>query len=105
MGTIFAVTRIEAQPARNPSFWTTSASIRHTYRKVEGGFYLPRENKTVTSVRLGGTATLTIDYESYQVVAAPPLTAAQKGTSAGEGTLWPDGELNVALANFAGSKK
>ena len=101
----FAVTRIEAQPARNPSFWTTGASIHHTYRKVEGGFYLPMENKTVTSVRLGGTATLTIDYESYQIVAASPLTAAKKVMSAGEGTVWPDGELNVALANFAGSKK
>ncbi len=102
----FAVTRIEAQPARNPSFWTTGASIHHTYRKVDGGFYLPRENKTVTSVRLGGTATLTIDYESYQVVAAP-LTTAQKPASAStsDGASWPDGDLNLALANFAGTKK
>src|ERR1700761_1329289 len=52
----FAVTRIEAQPARNPSFWTTKSMIHHTYQKVDNGFYLPRENKTVTSVRLGGVA-------------------------------------------------
>jgi hypothetical protein len=50
----FAVTRIEAQPARNPSFWTTKSVIHHTYQKVDNGFYLPKENKTVTSVRLGG---------------------------------------------------
>ncbi len=66
----FAVTRIEAQPARNPSFWTTKSLIHHTYQKVDNGFYLPKENKTVTSVRLGGVATLTIEYQSYQVTAA-----------------------------------
>ena len=38
----FAVTRIEAQPARNPSFWTTKSVIHHTYQKVDNGFYLPQ---------------------------------------------------------------
>ena len=74
----FAVTRIEAQPARNPSFWTTKSLIHHTYQKVDNGFYLPKENKTVTSVRLGGVATLTIEYQSYQVTAAKPLALARK---------------------------
>ena len=101
----FAVTRIEAQPARNPSFWTTKSLIHHTYQKVDGGFYLPRENKTVTSVRLGGVATLTIEYQSYQVTAAPPVSAARKQAGAGEGSVWGDGGLNVELANFAAGKK
>ena len=101
----FAVTRIEAQPARNPSFWTTKSVIQHTYQKVNGGFYLPRENKTVTSVRLGGTATLTIEYQSYQVTAAAPLTAAKKPVGPAEGAVWPDSGSNVELANFVGTKK
>jgi hypothetical protein len=97
----FAVTRIEAQPARNPSFWTTKSLIHHTYQKVDNSFYLPKENKTVTSVRLGGTATLTIEYESYQVTAAKPLALAKKPMPhAAEGFAWPDSGANQEVANF-----
>jgi hypothetical protein len=96
----FAVTRIEAQPARNPSFWTTKSVIHHTYQRVDSGFYLPRENRTVTSVRLGGVATLTIEYKSYQVTAAKPLALARKPIRSGEGFVWPDGGSTVEVANF-----
>jgi hypothetical protein len=100
----FAVTRIEAQPARNPSFWTTKSVIHHTYQKVDNGFYLPKENKTVTSVRLGGVATLTIEYQSYQVTVAKPVASARRIPS-GEGAVWPDGGLNAEVANFVSSRK
>jgi hypothetical protein len=100
----FAVTRIEAQPAKNPSFWTTKSVIHHTYQKVDSGFYLPKENKTVTSVRLGGVATLTIEYRSYQVTVAKPVASARRITS-GEGAVWPDGGLNAEVANFISSRK
>jgi hypothetical protein len=100
----FAVTRIEAQPARNPSFWTTKSVIHHTYQKVDNGFYLPKENKTVTSVRLGGVATLTIDYQSYQVTAAKPVASARR-ISSSEGAVWPDGGFNAEVANFVSSRK
>jgi hypothetical protein len=100
----FAVTRIEAQPARNPSFWTTKSVIHHTYQKVDNGFYLPKENKTVTSVRLGGVATLTIEYQSYQVTAAKPIASARRVPSS-EGAIWPDGGLNAEVANFVSSRK
>jgi outer membrane lipoprotein-sorting protein len=63
----FAVTRIEAEPARNPSFWTKKNEIRHLYKKVED-FWLPQQNYTVTTVRLGGQAILTIDYQDYQIL-------------------------------------
>ncbi len=99
----FAVTRIEAQPARNPSFWTTKSLIHHTYQKIDNGFYLPKENKTVTSVRLGGTATLTIEYQSYQVTAAKPVASATRGGSS-DGAAWPDGGLNEGLAHFVSGK-
>ena len=100
----FAVTRIEAQPARNPSFWTTKSLIHHTYQKVDNGFYLPKENKTVTSVRMGGVATLTIEYDSYQVTVAKPIASARR-ISSGEGAVWPDGGLNEEVANFVSSRK
>jgi hypothetical protein len=96
----FAVTRIEAQPARNPSFWTTKSMIHHTYQRVDNGFYLPRENKTITSVRLGGTATLTIEYQSYQVTAAKPVALARKPIPSTAGFGWPDGGANQEVANF-----
>ena len=100
----FAVTRIEAQPARNPSFWTTKSVIHHTYQKTEDGFYLPKENKTVTNVRMGGVATLTIEYESYKVTAAPSATSAGKAITSGEQGVWPDGPLQ-AVASFAPAQK
>jgi hypothetical protein len=65
-GKDFAVTRIEAEPAQNPSFWTTKSEIHHEYMKV-GDFWLPKKNESVSYIRLGGKATLTIDYENYRV--------------------------------------
>ncbi|HEY0758119.1 MAG TPA: hypothetical protein VGD59_02565 [Acidisarcina sp.] len=62
----FAVTRIEAEPARDPSFWIRKTEIHHQYLKV-GEFWLPEQNRTETRTRLGGTADLTIDYFDYKV--------------------------------------
>ena len=63
----FAVVRIEAHPARNPSFWISSTAINHQYTKTDG-FWLPAQNRSESKVRVGGTAVLTIDYGAYQVV-------------------------------------
>lgn len=62
----FAVARIEAEPAANPSFWISRTRIRHDYVKI-GEFWLPAHNQSVTNVRLGGKATLTIDYSDYTI--------------------------------------
>jgi hypothetical protein len=62
----FAVAKIEAQPGKNPSFWTRRSDIVHLYTK-HGDFWLPAQNRTVSKVRLGGTATLTIDYTDYKI--------------------------------------
>ena len=62
----FAVTRIDAEPARNPSFWTRKSQIHHRYQKI-GEFYLPSMNETVTDVRVGGKAVLTIRYQDYRL--------------------------------------
>jgi hypothetical protein len=65
-GTDFAVTRIDAEPAQNPSFWTKKSEIHHEYMKVQD-FWLPRRNQSVSYIRLGGRATLTIEYKDYRV--------------------------------------
>ncbi len=67
----FAIAKIQAQPAVNPSFWTRESDIDHTYAKV-GEFWLPARNKTVSRILFGGTATLTIDYTAYDVATANP---------------------------------
>ncbi len=65
-GTDFAVTRIDAEPAQNPSFWTKKNAVHHEYMKVQD-FWFPRRNESVSYIRLGGRATLTIDYDNYRV--------------------------------------
>ena len=68
----FAVVRIEASPAKNPSFWTKDTKIEQVYGKV-GNFWLPVFNRSSSEVRLGGHASFTIDYWDYQITAATAL--------------------------------
>jgi len=84
-GTDFAVTRIDAEPAENPSFWTKRSEIHHEYMKVEN-FWLPRRNESVSYIRLGGRATLTIEYSNYCVNDSRFSGNAGKASSSGEGT-------------------
>jgi outer membrane lipoprotein-sorting protein len=69
----YAVARIEAEPAQNPSFWIRKTEIHHVYSKT-GDFWLPASNRSVTKVRMGGTAILTIDYGTYRI-GAPAASA------------------------------
>lgn len=62
----FAVTRLAAEPAKNPSFWITHTQIDLHYARF-GDFWLPLHNDTVTHVRFGGDAVLSIDYADYQI--------------------------------------
>lgn len=75
-GSDFAVTRIEAEPAKNPSFWTKNTEIEHVYVKVND-FWLPQRNHSVSRIRLGGLAELTIDYTDYRITDANPLVTLQ----------------------------
>ena len=72
--------RIEAEPAKNPSFWTKETKIEQVYAKV-GEFWLPVSNRSSSAIRLGGNAYFTIDYQNYQVKSATPLI---KPTNVGE---------------------
>lgn len=67
----FAVVRIEATPAKNPSFWTKETKIEQVYAKV-GEFWLPLSNRSSSAIRLGGNAYLSIDYQNYQIMSATP---------------------------------
>ncbi len=64
-----AVVRVLAEPAKNPSFWIGKARFDSQYQRI-GGFWLPKANTSVSHVRLGGEARLTIDYGTYTISGA-----------------------------------
>lgn len=64
--TDFAVTHIDAEPAQNPSFWTKRSEFHHQYVKIQG-FWVPVHNESVSYIRMGGRAVLTIDYKDYRL--------------------------------------
>jgi hypothetical protein len=68
----FAVVRVEAEPARSPSFWTKSSQIEQLYQKL-GDFWLPQRNHSISSIRIGGRAELTIVYQDYEITASDPI--------------------------------
>ena len=76
----FAVTRIEAEPAKNPSFWIKKSQINHRYEKVDN-FWLPAQNKTQSWIRLGGSALLVIEYNTYKLTDTAPLEASNTPAS------------------------
>jgi hypothetical protein len=78
--TDFAVTRIDAEPAQNPSFWTKENRIHHEYIKIQD-FWLPRRNESISYIRLGGRATLTIDYNNYRAIDSRLSDNAKKPSS------------------------
>jgi hypothetical protein len=82
-GADFAVTRIEAEPAQNPSFWTKKSEIHHEYKKVQD-FWLPAKNESISYIRLGGRATLTIEYKDYRVVDARDPGERSQAQAAGQ---------------------
>ena len=70
----FGVEKIQAAPAKNPSFWISKTTIWVTNEQKDG-FWLPEETRSQTAVRMGGTATLTINYGDYQFDQPTPRTA------------------------------
>jgi hypothetical protein len=77
----FAVVRMEVTPAKNPSFWTKSTEIQQVYKKV-GDFWLPASNKSVSLIRIGGRAELTILYTDYMITGGDlprPVAASSQG--------------------------
>jgi hypothetical protein len=63
----FAVTRIECEPAKNPSWWTKKNDITYTYQKL-GDFWLPAHTQSQTEVRVFGHTVLNIEYKDYNLI-------------------------------------
>jgi outer membrane lipoprotein-sorting protein len=65
----YAVMRIWGEPAKSPSWWIDRAHFDSRYVR-RGQIWLPGRNVSSSHVRIGGEATLTIDYGSYPELAA-----------------------------------
>jgi hypothetical protein len=76
----FAVVRMDGAPAKNPSFWIKETKIQQLYTKV-GDFWLPVSNRSASAIRLGGSASLTIDYRDYKITSAAPLDSGESASS------------------------
>lgn len=71
----FAITRVDGEPAVNPSWWTVKTDFKRRYQKI-GDFWLPESNESETKVRVFGTAVLSIEYRDYQITRASDATIA-----------------------------
>jgi hypothetical protein len=67
----FVLLKIEAEPAKNPSFWIARTRILQTFAKT-GDYWLPERNRSETKVRIGGTAVFAIDYGKYEIESNTP---------------------------------
>jgi hypothetical protein len=81
----FAVARMDGEPQKNPSLWVSHTDIEYQWANYDG-FWLPVRNQSVTQVRMGGKATLIIDYSDYQITA----NRAAVGQRAHQGQDMPD---------------
>ncbi len=61
-----AVIRVEAEPAKHLSFWVMSTEFDRSYEKVDD-FWLPANTQSVSRIRFGGRAELTIQYTNYLI--------------------------------------
>ena len=77
----FAITRVEGEPAVNPSWWTVKTEFKRSYLRV-GNFWLPESNESETKVRVFGTAVLSIEYHDYQITQAGGRTLALPASDA-----------------------
>ena len=93
----FAVVRIEGEPGKNPSMWIKKTGIAHRYVKVDG-FWLPAENHTESFIRLGGKATLSIEYQDYKIIKSVPVDAIRKAYPGGKTLLDGVGDSSAILA-------
>ena len=76
-GRDFAITRVEGQPAANPSWWTLRTDFKRSYQKV-GDFWLPQLNESETKVRIFGTANLCIEYGQYEITRTGTVTSISR---------------------------
>jgi hypothetical protein len=61
----FAITRIEGQPAKNPSFWICSVQVVQRYGRTDQ-FWLPALNHSVAQARIFGATEVIVEYSDYK---------------------------------------
>jgi outer membrane lipoprotein-sorting protein len=76
----FAVVRIEAEPCQNPSMWIKKTQIEHKYMKLDD-FWLPASDHTESQMRLGGEASLSIEYKNYRIIKAENFHAIESASA------------------------
>lgn len=59
-----AIAKIEAKPAKKPSFWVTRTSFIHQYSLVDG-HWVPALNRSDSAIRIFGHSTTRIVYSDY----------------------------------------
>jgi Outer membrane lipoprotein-sorting protein len=80
----YAVMRVAGEPAKNPSWWINRANFDSRYMR-RGEVWVPQRNVSSSHVRIGGEATLTIDYGEYEVLAAKDLkSGGERAESQGD---------------------
>lgn len=67
----YATVRVQAEPSKNPSWMLDKSSFDVVYAR-RGEVWVPTTNVSMTHVRLGGEAKVTIDYGEYPVLATIP---------------------------------
>ena len=77
----FAITRVEGEPAVNPSWWTIKTDFKRRYQKIDD-FWLPESNESETKVRVLGTAVLSIEYGDYEITLAGTSTGGSPNSEA-----------------------
>jgi outer membrane lipoprotein-sorting protein len=98
----YGVMRVAGEPAKNPSWWINRASFDSRYVR-RGEFWLPERNVSTSHVRIGGEATLTIEYGSYQALAGRAVGSESAKAEANR----PLSEKSVVASvatRFAGAK-
>jgi hypothetical protein len=81
----FAVVRMEGEPAKAPSFWVRDTQIDSHWEKV-GSFWFIAHNHSVSHIRMGGVATLNIEYGDYQITSVDKRAAKTQA----QGPVLPD---------------
>ncbi len=82
-----AVSRMEVQPAKNPSFWISQTLIHQTSSRI-GAFWLPQQVQSETKVRIGGKGVMTIDYGPYEIgQPQSPQSVSEGDTELANGSL------------------
>jgi len=71
----FATVRVLGEPAKSPSWFINRSKFDSWYMR-RGEVWVPEKNVSTTHVRIGGEATVTIDYGQYPVLATGPVSAA-----------------------------